>query len=156
MERFQQLLERQENEEIRAIYSANSYSLAATQKSFQVDSVRWHSWDKETRENHIKKMRNYTPTPSHAFDKPSNARRKPSSITRKKMNSTQKCQLIEFRILKKSWAEWKISVCISVNHLQQMSGDLHHPKLRTATISDFLTFNQKYLNFTRRKIYQNS
>ena len=91
IERFQQLLETQENEEIRAIYNANSYSLATTYKSFQVDSVRWHSWDEETRENHIKKMRNYTPTPSHAFDKPSNARRKPSSITRKKMNSTQKC-----------------------------------------------------------------
>ena len=76
--------ERQENEEIRAIYDAGSYSLATTDKSFQVDSARWHSWDEETRKNHIKEMRSYTPTPSDAFSKPSNVGRKPGSIIRRR------------------------------------------------------------------------
>ena len=66
------------------IYGAGSYSLAATYKSFQVHSARWHSWDEETRKNHIKKMRSYTPTPSDAFDKPLNAGRKPGSIIRRR------------------------------------------------------------------------
>ena len=70
---FQQLSERQENEEVRAIYGANSYSVDTTYKSFR---------DEETKTNHIKKMRNYTSAPSDAFDKPTNAGRKPSSIIR--------------------------------------------------------------------------
>ena len=81
---FQQLSERQENEEIRAIYSAGSYRLAITYNPFQVDSARWHSWNEETRKNHIKKMRSYTPIPSDAFNKPSNTGRKPGSIIRRR------------------------------------------------------------------------
>ena len=82
--------ERQENGEIRAIYGAGSYSLATTYKSFQIDSACWHSWNEETRKNHIKKMRSYTPTPYDAFDKPSNAGRNPGSvIRRRKEQSTQ-------------------------------------------------------------------
>ena len=76
--------ERQESEEIRAIYGAGIYSSATTYKSFQIDSAHWHSWDEETRKNHIKKMRSYTPTPSDAFDKPSNAGRKTGSIIRRR------------------------------------------------------------------------
>ena len=84
------MLERQENGEIRAIYGAGSYSLATTYKSFQIDSARWHSWNEETRKNHIKKMRSYTPAPYGAFDKPSNTGRNPGSvIRRRKEQSTQ-------------------------------------------------------------------
>ena len=90
IECFQQLSERQENEEIRAIYGAGSYSLATTYKSFQVDSARWHSWDEETRKSHIKKMRSYTPTPSDVFDKPSKAGRKLGSIIRRRKEQPSK------------------------------------------------------------------
>ena len=44
---LQQILTKQEEEEIRAIYGAGSYILADPYKQFRVDSTRWHSWSKD-------------------------------------------------------------------------------------------------------------
>ena len=131
---FQQLLEQQKTEENRAIYDVSLYSLANIYKSYWVDSARWHSWDEETRENHIKNMRSYSPKPSDSFNKPSDSRKNPGSTIR-----TRKEQPTELNIHKKLLTVTKISVFISVNHLQQMSPDCHFPKLRTKEMSDSLT-----------------
>ena len=74
---FKSLMERQENEEIRAIYGAGSYVISTPYKSFQVDSARWHHWSENNRRDHIEKFRAYSPTLSDEFHKPKNAGRKP-------------------------------------------------------------------------------
>ena len=149
IESFQEVSERQENKEIWAIYGAGSYSLATTYKSFQVDSAHWHSWDEETRKNHSKKMRSYTRTTNWE---------KTRLYYNEKKKTTHRSVTWSNSEFSRNPEQQGKYFCIYVNHLQQMSGDLHHPKLRTATISDFLTavtINKKYSNFTWRNIYQN-
>ena len=40
---LQKLVERQENEEIKAIYGSGPYSLNKQYSKFKIDSVKWHS-----------------------------------------------------------------------------------------------------------------
>ena len=40
------LIERQENDEVRAICGAGNYMLAVPYSKFKLDSARWHSWSK--------------------------------------------------------------------------------------------------------------
>ena len=75
---------RQENDEIRSLYGAGSYSIAAEYSRFKVDSARWHQWDESRRREHVQKFRKYETTPTDSFVKPKNSGRKPCFQQRKR------------------------------------------------------------------------
>ena len=77
MKTLEQVHNRQDTEEIRAIYGAEKYSLSTEFKKFAVDSAIWHSRSLTRKDNHIKTFRDYQPGPSDSFNKPKNAGRKP-------------------------------------------------------------------------------
>ena len=85
---LQQILTRQEEEEIRAIYGAGSYILADPYKQFRVDSARWHSWSKERRESHVSALNMFEPSLSNSFNKPKNCGRKPGQQVRDRKRLT--------------------------------------------------------------------
>ena len=47
------LVERQQDEEVRANYRSGPYRLSDRYKKFEVDSVKWHAMDPEARLNHV-------------------------------------------------------------------------------------------------------
>ena len=53
MKTFKSLVERQQDEEVRANYRFGPYRLSDRYKMFEVDSVKWHAMDPETRLNHV-------------------------------------------------------------------------------------------------------
>ena len=85
---LQQILTRQEEEEIRAIYGAGSYILADPYKQFRVDSARWHSWTKERQENHVSALNMFGSSFSNSFNKPKNCGRKPGQQVRDRKRLT--------------------------------------------------------------------
>eukprot|EP00794_Sanderia_malayensis_P002387 gene2387-2747_t len=76
--------DRQDSDEIRAIYGAGRYVLSTEYKKFSVDSALWHSWSTKRKEDHIKAFRDYRIGPSDSFHKPRNAGRKPGYNTRRR------------------------------------------------------------------------
>ena len=64
---FKSLVERQQEEEVRAIYRSGLYRLSDRCKKFQVDSVKWHSVDLEARMKHVERFRRYRPTLDDQF-----------------------------------------------------------------------------------------
>lgn len=81
---LQRLCERQDAEEVRAIYGAGNYVLDKPYQSFKVASSEWHSWSESRRRAHVDKLRKYTPTVGDSFSKPKNSGRKPSFRRREK------------------------------------------------------------------------
>ena len=71
------LIQREQNDEIRAIYGAGNYVLSPEYKEFQVPSQTWHSWSGQRKKDHISKFHQYSPTVDDTFAKPSNSGRKP-------------------------------------------------------------------------------
>ena len=59
---LQKLVERQEYNEIKAIYGSGPYSLSKQYSKFKIDSVKWHSMAGDYRRKHVKKFRIYKPT----------------------------------------------------------------------------------------------
>ena len=86
VQNLKKLSERQELDEIRALYGAGNYKLAEPYKSFFVSSEKWHGWNSARKQDHLKKFREYKPTPTDLFHKPSNAGRKPGNNQRKRKN----------------------------------------------------------------------
>ena len=72
----QKVSDRQNSEEVRAIYGAGNYVLSAAYKQFFVPSATWHNWTVERKKDHVIKFRNYKPNVSDNFQKPKNAGRK--------------------------------------------------------------------------------
>ena len=54
---FKSLVERQQEEEVRAIYKSGLCRLSDRCKKFQVDYVKWHSVDPEARLKHVERFR---------------------------------------------------------------------------------------------------
>ena len=79
---FKSLVERQQDEEVRAIYRSGPYRLSDCYQKFEVDSVKWHSMDPEARMKHVERFRRYRPTLDDQFDKPKSSGRKPSDRKR--------------------------------------------------------------------------
>ena len=79
---FKSLVERQQDEEVRAIYRSGPYRLSDCYQKFEVDSVKWHSMDPEARMKHVEQFRRYRPTLDDQFDKPKSSGRKPSDRKR--------------------------------------------------------------------------
>ena len=75
---FKSPVERQQDEEVRAIYRSGPYRLSEHYKKFEVDSVKWHSMDPEARTKHVERFRRYRPTLDDQFDKPKSSGRKPN------------------------------------------------------------------------------
>ena len=71
------VIQREQNDEIRAIYGAGNYVLSPEYKKFQGPSHRWHSWSEQRKKDHISKFHQYSPTVDDTFAKPSNSGRKP-------------------------------------------------------------------------------
>ena len=82
IESLSQIAERQNLEEIRAIFHGGRYVLSQQYKKFSVESSVWHSWSEERRMDHVKKFREYIPSISDSFSKPSNSGRKPGQQKR--------------------------------------------------------------------------
>ena len=75
-------MEKQQDEEVRAIYRSSPYRLSDRYKKFEVDSVKWHSMDPEARMKHVEQFRRYRLTLGDQFDKPKSSVRKPSDRKR--------------------------------------------------------------------------
>ena len=73
---IQKLSDRQDSEEVRAIYGAGNYVLSAAYKQYFVPSATWHNWTVERKKDYVIKFRNYKPNVSDNFQKPKNAGRK--------------------------------------------------------------------------------
>ena len=79
---FKSLVERRQDEKVRAIYRSSPYRLSDRHEKFNVDSVKWHSMDPEARMKHVEWFRRYRPTLNGQFDKPKLSGRKPSDRKR--------------------------------------------------------------------------
>ena len=75
---FKSLVERQQDEEVRAIYRSGPYRLSDCYQKFEVDSVKWHSMDPEARMKHVERFRRYRSTLDDQSDKPKSSGRKRS------------------------------------------------------------------------------
>lgn len=75
---LQRLSDRQDAEEVRALYGAGNYRLAESYRKFLVKSSEWHNWSEKRRHDHVSKFREYVPTMSDSFTKPRNSGKKPS------------------------------------------------------------------------------
>ena len=77
IESLSQIPERQNLEEIRAIFHGGRYVLSQQYKKFSVKSSVRHSWSEERQMDHVKKFREYIPSISDSFSTPSDSGRKP-------------------------------------------------------------------------------
>ena len=75
---LQRLSDRQDAEEVRALYGAGNFSIAEPYKRFSIQSNVWHSWDDKRRRDHIEKFCNFVPGMTDSFSRPRNSGRKPS------------------------------------------------------------------------------
>ena len=75
---IQKIIQREENDEICALYGAGNCCLSPEYQQFQVASHVWHSWSEERKADHLRKFREYVPNISNTFCMPTNAGRKPS------------------------------------------------------------------------------
>ena len=75
---IQKIIQRKENDKIRALYGANNYCLSPEYQKFHVASHVRHSWSEERKADHLKTFREYVPNISDTFHMPANAGRKPS------------------------------------------------------------------------------
>ena len=70
------LVERQQHDEIRALYGSGPYRLCKEYQRFEIDPVKWHSYEPERRKTYVEKFRNYQPGLEDTFKKPKNNGRK--------------------------------------------------------------------------------
>ena len=75
---IQNLVERQKDDEIKAIYGSGSYSLSKQYSKFKIDSVKWHSVAGDYRRKYVKKFRMFKPTLDDDYVKPKKSGKKPS------------------------------------------------------------------------------
>lgn len=81
------LVQRQQNDETRALYGGGLYKLEKRYKRFSIDSIKWHSMSLEKRKKHVKAFRQYIPTLEDQFTKPARSGKKPCERVRKSKKS---------------------------------------------------------------------
>ena len=64
------IIERQQNEEIMALYGSGPYKLSKEFKRFEKESVVWHSMTEGDRRKHVERFQSYQPTLEDYFMKP--------------------------------------------------------------------------------------
>ena len=67
---IQKIIQREENDEIRALCGAGNYCLSPEYQKFQEASHVWHSWSEERKANHLRKFREYIANISDTFRMP--------------------------------------------------------------------------------------
>ena len=73
---LQDIVIREQNDEIRAIYGAGNCVLSPEYKKFQIPSHTWHSWSESRRKDHVTKFYEYKLSIDDTFIKPSSSGRK--------------------------------------------------------------------------------
>ena len=68
------IIERQQNEEIMALYGSGPYKLSKEFKRFEKESVVWHSMTEGDRRKHVERFQSYKPTLEDYFIKPKAAK----------------------------------------------------------------------------------
>ena len=96
--KIQKIIQREENDEIRALCGAGNYCLSPEYQKFQVASHVWYSWSEERKADHLRKFREYVPNISDTFRMPPNAGRKPGYQHRD--NNTTEPDIVVDRIEK--------------------------------------------------------
>ena len=81
---LKKIIDRQQGDEIRAIYGSGPYKLSRECDKFSIDNLKWHSMASEERKKHVLAFRNYIPSLEDQFTKPAKSGRKPSHQTRKR------------------------------------------------------------------------
>ena len=74
---LKRLCDRQDVEEMRALYGGGSYILAKPYQHFKVDTQTWHGWSEAKRRSYLHSFRQYIPNVSDDFKKPKISGRKP-------------------------------------------------------------------------------
>ena len=74
---LEQMVNRQDQEEVRALYGGGSYEISKEYTRFLVDSARWHCWSSQRREQHLSTFRKFEPSIGDSFKISKNAGRKP-------------------------------------------------------------------------------
>ena len=69
---IQKIIQREENDKIRALYGSGNYCLSPEYQKLQVASRVWHSWSEERKAEHLIKFREYVPNISDIFRMPAN------------------------------------------------------------------------------------
>ena len=72
---LERLSDRQDTEEVNALYGAGSYTVNEPYKKFLVQSSEWHSWSDSRRWDHVKKFRQYVPSMTDRFSNQKNSGR---------------------------------------------------------------------------------
>ena len=85
---------------LRALYGAVNYSIVGPRKRFCIQSIEWHSWDKNRKKDHVQKFRSFVPGKTDLFSKPRNSGRKPCYQT---FYRKIKCNLLNFRRVKNGY-----------------------------------------------------
>ena len=65
------LIEREQNDNVRALYGSRPYHLSQSYRRFQVDSVQWHTMNPKKKMKHVTSFRYYVPSLNEHFPKPS-------------------------------------------------------------------------------------
>ena len=75
---IQKIIQREENDKIRALYGAGNYCPSPEYWKFQVASHVWHSWSGERKADHLRKFKEYVPNISDTCRMPANVGQKPN------------------------------------------------------------------------------
>ena len=124
IETIKVMIERQQDDEIRALYSSGPYRLADAYKHFEKDSVKWHSLSQEQRLKHVKKFHACHPTPEKLYQKPKMSGRKPSD--RKRNRKPEPEVYIENGLPKTA----KIDHSLRINDPNEQNKPFYHLYLR--------------------------
>ena len=81
---LKKIVERQQDDEIRALYGSESYQLSKEYCRFSVDSLKCHTMSSEEGKKHVLVFRCYKLLLEDQFKKPKQSSRKPSDRTRKR------------------------------------------------------------------------
>ena len=81
---LKKIIERQQDDEVPAIYGSGLYKLSKEYNKFLIDNLKWHSMTLEERKQHVLGFRNYNPSLEDKFIKPAKSGRKPSHQTLKR------------------------------------------------------------------------
>jgi hypothetical protein len=85
---LKKLVQRQQDDEVRALYGSGPYKLSNAYQRFSIDSTRWHSMAPENRKKCVESFRKYNPTLEESFKKPSQSGKKPCQRVRKKRKTS--------------------------------------------------------------------
>ena len=81
---LKKIVDRQQDDEVRAIYGSGPYKLSRDYLKFSVDNLKWHTMTSDQRKKQVLALRNDPPSLEDQFTKPIKSGRKPCDRTRKR------------------------------------------------------------------------